>query len=99
MSEEKYKVSDDVVETQKNYINYLFHTVLNRDAKVDELEMFLNHLNGDKPQWFSGYLNYVNEEDRDYQNYIRYRGRYFIQYIVFEYILRVDNLFFYKEVE
>ena len=99
MSADNYVVSDDVVETQTNYIEYLFNAVLNRAAHTDELEMFLTHLNGDdRPQWYSNYLNYSNE-DADYQEYIRYTGRYYIQYMVFEYILRLDDLYFYKEVK
>jgi len=98
MSADNYVVSDDVVETQKNYIEYLFNAVLNRGAHADELEMFLAHMNGDRPQWYSKYLNYTND-DSDYQEYIRYTGRYYIQYMVFEYILRLDDLYFYKEVK
>jgi hypothetical protein len=99
MSADNYVVSDDVVETQRNYIEYLFNAVLNRSAQSDEMEMFLNHINGDdRPQWYSNYLNYTNE-DLDYQTFIRYLGRYYIQSIVFEYMLRLDELYFYKEVK
>ena len=98
MSAKKYEVSDDVLETQVNYINYLFNSVLNRSAHKDEIEMFQEHINGTSPQWFSTYLNYVNV-DSAYQQYMRYEGRYYIQYIVFEYILRLDELYFYKEAK
>jgi hypothetical protein len=98
MSAENYEVTDNIVETQTNYIQYLFNAVLNRDIHKDELDMFLAHLNGDRPQWFSSHLNYVNK-DNDYQQYIRYVGRYYMQYIVFEYMLRLDELYFYKELK
>jgi hypothetical protein len=98
MSADNYEVTDNVVETQTNYIQYLFNAVLNRDAHDDEIKMFLDHINGDRPQWFSTRLNYVHK-DKDYQKYIRYEGRYYMQYIVFEYILRLDELYFYKEVK
>jgi len=99
MSAEKYEVSDNVLETQVNYINYLFNSVLSRPAHQGEIEMFQSHLNGGtSPQWFSTYLNYVNV-DSAYQQYIRYEGRYYMQYMVFEYILRLDELYFYKEIK
>jgi len=98
MSSNNYKVVDNVVETQANYIQYIFNAILNRNPSNDELEMFSNHINGTSEQWFSTYLNYVNV-DHDYQEYVRYQGRYYIQYMVFEYILRLDELYFYKEVK
>ncbi len=98
MSADKYQVVEDNPEqTQTNYINYLFNSVLNRNASNEELTMFLDHLNKPTPQWFGKQLTYLND-DKDKQAYIRYTGRYYMQYIVFEYISRLDELFFFKEV-
>jgi len=99
MSEEKYEVvANDIIQTDKNFINTIFNSILNRDAKIDEMSMIINHLTEPSLQWFANDLNYENT-DKNYQEYIRYKARYYIQYIVFEYILRLDDLYFYKEVE
>ena len=91
MSSNNYEVTTDPITTKTNYINYLFNAVLYRDATPDELNMFLSHID-------HNYLNYKND-DIDYQTYRRYTGRYYIQYVVFEYLLRLDDLYFFKGVE
>jgi len=102
MSEDKYQVvNDNPQKTVENYITYLFKAILYRAPRADELAMFSEHINGvppADPQWFYKALVYENE-DKDYQTYVRYSGRYYIQYIVFEYMLRLDDMYFFKEVE
>ncbi len=102
MSEDKYQVVNDNPEkTVENYITYLFKAILYREPRADELAMFSEHINGippADPQWFYKALVYENE-DKDYQTYVRYSGRYYIQYLVFEYMLRLDDMYFFKEVE
>ena len=102
MSEDKYQVVNDNPEkTVENYITYLFKAILYRAPRADELAMFSEHINGippADPQWFYKALVYENE-DKDYQTYVRYSGRYYIQYLVFEYMLRLDDMYFFKEVE
>ena len=102
MSANKYEVvPDDKAKTVRNYIKYLFNAVLYRDIRADELQMFMNFIegvSGASPQWFYNSLNYEND-NKDYQEYVRYSGRYSIQYLVFEYMLRLDELYFFKGVE
>ncbi len=88
-------VEDDKDKTLSNQIHYLFNSVLNRNATNEEVEMFANHVNDSA---FAHFVNYINE-DKPYQKHIRKTGRYYIQYIVFEYLLRLDELYFYKEVK
>ena len=102
MSADQYEVvEDDDALTVTNYIKYLFNAVLSRDVKTDELKMLMDHIegvSGSSPQWFHDNLNYLSD-DKDYQEYVRYGGRYNIQYFVFEYMLRLDELYFFKGVE
>ncbi len=97
MSPDKFELLvDDKDKSRTNYINYLFNSVLHRDVKNDELAMFLEHFENNG---YTDQLTYVNEEDKDYEGYIRNVGMYYIQYQVFDYFLRLDELYFFKKVE
>jgi hypothetical protein len=96
MVEDNYEVvEDDSTQTIKNFINYVFNSTIHRDATPGEVQMFLTLLEN---QSSSSNLIYVSE-DQDRQAYIRYVGRYYTQYLVFEYLQRLDELYFFKEVK
>ena len=101
MSEDRYEVVEtDISITNTNYVKYLFESILNRTPSVEENTMIMNHIAN------SYYKNYLlantgvyDQDVADYNRYTRYQGRYLINYLVFEYMLRLDELYFFGEVE
>lgn len=97
MSPKQYTTVDkDNDQTNKNYINYLFNVVLGRDAKATEMAALIDHIN---LNGFKSYLANVDSENKDRQEYVRFVGRYYLQNIVFEYISRLDEVYFFKEIK
>lgn len=96
LAEENFAiVQDDVNATNTNYINYLFHTVLHRSADAEELKMFRDYL---KSSYYENGLLSINS-DKDYQTYMRYQYKFVFNSLVFEYISRLDALYFFQEIK
>ena len=96
MAAENYTtVAGDANATNTNYINYVFNSILNRPSNAQELDVLLQHIN---KSYYNNGLLYENT-DKDYQAYIRYSNRYTMNYLIFEYLLRSDELYFYKEIK
>jgi len=95
MAEKNYvTVQDDANATNTNYINYVFNSTLNRKSNTQELGVLLNHIS--QSYYYKG-LVYENQ-DKDYEVYARYSNRNNFNYLIFEYILRTDELYFFKEI-
>lgn len=88
-------VEDNYDQTISNQVNYLFKNVLNRNATNEEVETFIKHI---KDSSISHYINFIND-DKNYQTHIRSVGRVYVQYQVFEYMIRLDELYFYKNIK
>lgn len=96
MSPDNYEViEDDAVQTNKNFINFVFNTVVNRDATPAEMTMLSDFFS---KTYYAKNLVYKND-DPDYQQYIRYNYTGTMTYVVLEYISRLDELYFFKEVQ
>jgi len=86
---------DDVEGSLTSLINYLFKAVASREATVEELQMFQNHmlveLEGEKSLVYPFDMFSSNETSRD--SYKRY-----IAYIILDYISRIDDTYMQKKV-
>ena len=82
-------------ESLVSLINYLFKTLMAREATAEELAMFKNHMleldNGEKVLIYQ-FNMFSSRDDRD-----RYKRN--IAYIVLEYISRIDDLYMQREVK
>ena len=96
MNEDNYIVNpDSYTETNKNYINHISKSIIKRELSQEEMDTLLNHID---ENYFRKYLIYGNKDIKR-QAYVRYLGRYYIQYIALEYLTRIDSLYFHKEVK
>lgn len=96
MSSDNYEViEDDAVQTNKNFINFVFNTVVDRDATPAEMKMLSDFFS---KTYYANNLVYTND-DPAYQQYIRYYYTGTMTYVVLEYISRLDELYFFKEVK
>ena len=95
MSDENFQsVAEDYNATNANYVEYVFHAILNRAPTQDESQMLLAHIS---TSYYYKNLLYDRAEE-DYNTYIHYETKYLINYLVFEYMIRLDELYFFKEV-
>ena len=96
MSDENFEnVAGDFNTTNANYVEYVFHAILNRAPSQDESQMLQTYISN---SYYYRYLLYASQ-DEDYNTFINYYGKYLINYLVFEYIIRLDELYFFKEVQ
>jgi len=96
MIEDNYEVIDDnYEETNKNFINFITNSIIGRELSNEEMDILIEHINSN---YFKKYLIYT-DDDKDFEKYRRYVGRYYIQYLTLEYLTRIDSLYFYKEVK
>lgn len=96
MSDENFvSVEGDYNATNANYVEYVFHAILNRAPTQDESQMLVTHIS---TSYYYKNLLYDRAEE-DYNTYVHYEAKHLINYLVFEYMIRLDELYFFKEVE
>jgi len=95
--------SSDDVATLYSLTNYLFETIVSRDATKDELELFKNHIITDKDgeEVFKNEFNmfktnddWDEEETRQNQEYRKRR----IVFIILDYLSRLDATYNFEEI-
>lgn len=85
-----------------HYINYLFRTIISREATENELEMFLNHmLEGEsgRETLISYFDMFYTNDDLDKEINRRKENKFRITQLILEYLVRLEDTFMLKEVK
>ena len=94
--------SNDDVATLRNYVNYLFNSIIARDAKEDEQKFFKDFMieQRDGKELFKWDFNvYITNDDATKQEEFRFAHRRNIMTAVLDYISRLDDAYSIKEVK
>jgi len=91
------------IESLENLINFLFNSIIARDATADEIELFESHMLTTKDDElvlkYEFNFCYVKEDDLEYQQYLRDRNKRYIVILVLDYISRLEETYMQKEVK
>ncbi|WP_428738199.1 hypothetical protein [Sulfurimonas sp.] len=86
----------DEVESVSSFINYLFLTMINREANSEELAMFINHFtylkeNDTQTYFYSQFDIFASQDTRE-------NNKRNIAIVVLDYLSRLDNVYIFKGV-
>jgi hypothetical protein len=95
-----YNISDEMASLD-SLVQYLFHTLIARNATSEELQLFREHMRTPTNQALLNHTFDMFITDDDYAEQERLREIYkgYITIIVLDYISRLDSLYMQEEVE
>jgi len=91
------------IESLENIINYIFNSIIARDATADEMELFKSHMLTVRDEKlvlkYEFDFCYVNNDDKEYQQETRDNNKRHIAVLVLDYISRLDEIYMQREVK
>ena len=91
------------IESLENIINYIFNSIIARDATADEMELFKTHMLTERDEElvlkYEFNFCYVNEDDPEYQQELRDSNKRHIAVLVLDYISRLEETYMQREVK